>query len=102
MITRQARGRRIVPDDPARSMFVTKPTAAIPHKGGVRFEVGSPEYNTLVRWIAEGAQPPKPDDPRLERLEMLPEKLSLKPGMKHHILVRAILPTAIPKTSRDG
>jgi hypothetical protein len=88
-ITRQARGRRIVPDDPARSLFVTKPTAAIPHKGGVRFEVGSPEYNALVRWIAEGSQPPTHDDPRLERLEMLPEKLSLKPGMKHRILVRA-------------
>jgi hypothetical protein len=88
-ITRQARGRRIVPDDPARSMLVTKPTAAIPHKGGVRFDVGSPEYNTLVRWIAEGAQAPEADDPRLERLEMLPGKLSLKPGMKHRILVRA-------------
>jgi hypothetical protein len=88
-ITRQARGRRIVPDDPARSMLVTKPTAAIPHKGGVRFDVGSPEYHTLVRWIAEGSQAPQPDDPRLERLEMLPGKLLLKPGMKHRILVRA-------------
>jgi hypothetical protein len=89
MITRQARGRRIVPDDPARSMLMTKPTAAIPHKGGVRFEVGSPEYNTLVRWVAEGAPPPKADDARLEKLEMLPAKLVLKPGMKQRILVRA-------------
>ncbi|MEX2141111.1 MAG: DUF1549 and DUF1553 domain-containing protein [Pirellulales bacterium] len=89
MITRQARGRRIVPDDPARSLFVTKPTAAIPHKGGVRFDVGSPEYHTLVRWVAEGAQSPKADDPRLEKLEMLPGKLLLKPGMKQRILVRA-------------
>ncbi len=89
MITRQARGRRIVPDDPARSLFVTKPTAAIPHKGGVRFEVGSPEYRALVRWIAEGAQPPKADDPQLERLEMLPDRLLLRPEMKQQILVRA-------------
>ncbi len=57
-ITRQAGGRRIVPEDPARSLLLLKPTAAIPHKGGVRFDVGSPEYNTLVRWIAEGAKPP--------------------------------------------
>jgi hypothetical protein len=89
MITRQAGGRRIVPDDPARSLLVTKPTAAIPHKGGVRFDVGSTEYHTLVRWIAEGAQPPRSDDPNLTRLEMLPEKLVLKPGMKHRLLVRA-------------
>lgn len=88
-ITRQARGRRIVPDDPARSLILTKPTGAIPHKGGVRFDVHSPEYNTLVRWIAAGAPPPKADDARIERLEMLPDKLVLKPGMKHRMLVRA-------------
>ena len=53
-ITRQAGGRRLVPEDPARSLLLLKPTAAIPHKGGVRFDVGSPEYNALARWIAEG------------------------------------------------
>ncbi len=66
-ITRQAGGRRLVPDDPARSLLLLKPTATIPHKGGVRFDVGSPEYNTLVRWIAEGAKPPHSDDPRMSQ-----------------------------------
>jgi hypothetical protein len=88
-ITRQAGGRRLVPEDPARSLLLLKPTAAIPHKGGVRFDVGSPEYNTLARWIAEGAKPPQSDDPRLSRLEILPDMLLLKPGAKHRLLVRA-------------
>src|SRR6266704_2992995 len=36
-ITRNALGRRIVPADPARSLFLLKPTTVVPHKGGQRF-----------------------------------------------------------------
>ena len=79
-ITRQARGRRIVPNDPARSLVLLKPTGALPHKGGVRFEVDSPDYRLMLDWIAAGTPPPKPDDPRLDRLEILPERAPLKPG----------------------
>ena len=88
-ITRQARGRRIVPSDPARSLLLTKPSGAIPHKGGVRFDVGSPAYDAVAGWIAAGAQPPKADDPRLTNLEMLPGRTVLKPGMKQQLIVRA-------------
>ncbi len=88
-ITRQDRGRRIVPSDPARSLMLLKPTGVLPHKGGVRFEVGSVDYNTLVQWIAAGAPAPSADDPRLERLEILPERVMLKPGEGQRLLVRA-------------
>ena len=67
-ITRQARGRRIVPSDPARSLLLLKPTGALPHKGGVRFEVESRDYNILLDWIAAGTAAPKPDDPRLDQI----------------------------------
>ncbi len=40
-LTRNALGRRIVPADPGRSLLLLKPTTALPHKGGKRFEVGS-------------------------------------------------------------
>ncbi|MCK5920862.1 MAG: hypothetical protein KAG66_07965 [Methylococcales bacterium] len=33
-ITRESRGRRAEPADPARSLLLTKPTMATPHKGG--------------------------------------------------------------------
>ena len=55
-ITRQARGRRIAPDDPARSLLLLKPTGTLPHKGGVRFEVDSPDYRVLLDWIAAGTR----------------------------------------------
>ena len=54
-ITRQARGRRVVLSDPGRSLVLTKPTGAVPHKGGLRFAVDSLEYRVLAEWIAAGS-----------------------------------------------
>ncbi len=88
-ITRQARGRRVVPSDPGRSLLLLKPTGALPHKGGVRFDVESPDYNTIAAWIAAGAPAPKDDDPRLDHLEVLPSGVLLKPGDSQRLLVRA-------------
>lgn len=88
-ITRQARGRRIVPSDPGRSLLLTKPTAAVPHKGGLRFRVHSLEYRVLADWIAAGAPPPSTNDARLERLEILPAASVLKPDMKQQLIVLA-------------
>jgi hypothetical protein len=88
-ITRQARARRIVLSDPGRSLVLTKPTGAMPHKGGVRFAVDSPEYRVLADWIAAGAPGPRENDPRLRQLEILPVASILKPGAKQQLIVRA-------------
>lgn len=89
MITRQSRGRRIVPADPGRSLFLMKPTGAVPHKGGVRFAVESREYRVLAEWIAAGQPAPSAGDPRIERLEIVPEHVVLKKGTEQQMLVRA-------------
>ena len=88
-ITRQARGRRIVPSDPGRSLILTKPSGGVPHKGGLRFRVNSLEYRVLADWIAAGTPGPKSDDPRIERLEILPPAAVLKPEMTQQLLVLA-------------
>lgn len=88
-ITRQSRGRRIVLDDPGRSLILTKPTAAIPHKGGFRFDENSPEYRVIAEWIAQGTQPPTDGDPRISRLEILPHMLRLKAGDEQPMIVMA-------------
>ena len=88
-ITRQARGRRIELSDPGRSLLLVKPSGAIPHKGGLRFDVNSPEYRVLSEWIGDGATAPRDDDPQLDRLEVLPESVVLGPGLKQQVLVRA-------------
>jgi len=71
-LTRHALGRRIIPSDPGRSLMLLKPTGALPHKGGKRFEVDSVEYRILSEWIADGAPGPKQEDARIERIEILP------------------------------
>ncbi|MEX2287841.1 MAG: DUF1549 and DUF1553 domain-containing protein [Planctomycetaceae bacterium] len=88
-ITRQSGGRRIVPSDPGRSLFLTKPTGAIPHKGGIRFDVDSKEYRVLAEWLAAGHPGPSDADPRLERLEMLPSDVMLAPKATQQFVVLA-------------
>ena len=88
-ITRQSRGRRVVPDDPGRSLLLTKPSGAIPHKGGLRFQPDSREYRVLAEWIAAGHPGPAPEDPRLERLEILPTQAALRPQETQQLVVRA-------------
>lgn len=88
-LTRQANGRRIVPSDPGRSLLLTKPTGALPHKGGVRFEVDSREYRVLAEWIAAGTPGPRDDDPQLKKLEVLPKHSRQKPGAKQQLIVLA-------------
>jgi hypothetical protein len=88
-LTRNSMGRRIVPSDPGRSLLVTKPTGGVPHKGGQKFTTDSLEYKVLTEWIAAGTPPPRSNDVRIERIEILPAQVTLKPGMTQQILVRA-------------
>ena len=88
-LTRHALGRRIIPSDPGRSLMLLKPTGAVPHKGGVRFETNSVEYRVLSEWIASGTTGPKKEDARIERIEILPPQVVLKPGAQQQLIVRA-------------
>jgi hypothetical protein len=88
-ITRDARGRRIEPTDPGRSLLLVKPTMAVPHKGGLRFDVDSAAYEVLSQWIAEGAAPPRDEDPLIEDIEVFPAEVILRPGDEQRIVVRA-------------
>ncbi|NNM30259.1 MAG: S-layer protein, partial [Akkermansiaceae bacterium] len=53
-ITREARGRRIEPADPGRSLLLTKSTTALKHTGGKRIEPGSRDYRIIAEWITSG------------------------------------------------
>lgn len=88
-LTRQARGRRIVPSDPGRSLLLTKPTGALPHKGGVRLDVNEIEYRVLAEWIAAGAPGPKEEDTVISRLEILPPRTKQKVGATQQLVVLA-------------
>src|SRR5690606_18510044 len=57
-IVHQDRGRRVEFSDPGRSLVLAKPSGAIAHKGGLRFETDSESYRIIAEWIAHGAAQP--------------------------------------------
>ena len=89
-LTRVALGRRVVKMAPAHSLILLKPTATIPHGGGRRFKVGSTQYQIIADWIASGAPPPRSDDPVIETLRVLPDRVLVeKPGEELQLSVKA-------------
>jgi Protein of unknown function (DUF1553)/Protein of unknown function (DUF1549)/Bacterial Ig-like domain (group 2) len=88
-ITKSAQGRRVCPDDPARSLFLLKATKTTAHKGGERFKTDSPEYKVLADWIAAGCPPPSTKDAKIERIEVSPAHASLKPEQKSQLKITA-------------
>lgn len=88
-ITRESLGRRVEYADPAKSLLLTKPTGALPHKGGLRLETESPDYQTLSTWITSGGPPPSSDDSTLTGITVEPSDSTLRPQDLSKLLVTA-------------
>jgi len=88
-LTRQSVGRRVSLADPASSLLLKKATFALPHGGGKRFGHDSLEYRVVSEWIANGAPPPKEDDPDVTALEVHPRRAVLTTGAEQQLVVRA-------------
>src|SRR5262245_32453125 len=56
-IVEEARGRRVFPAAPDRSLLLLKATAQVPHGGGKRIEVDSEPYRRMRQWIEAGMPP---------------------------------------------
>ncbi len=83
-------GRRFNRTDPARSLMILKPAMQLPHGGGLRFEPGSDYYNTVLRWISEGAQYGDPVAGQVTKLEVIPPEFVFnKPGTEQQLKVTA-------------
>ncbi|MEO2035124.1 MAG: DUF1549 and DUF1553 domain-containing protein [Planctomycetaceae bacterium] len=67
-IVKAARGRRLFPAAPHRSLLLLKATSETPHGGGRRLDQSSDDYGVLLDWISQGAPAPSSNDPRLERI----------------------------------
>jgi hypothetical protein len=88
-IAREMRGRRIEIADAGKSLLLAKPTGALPHKGGIRLDPESRDYQILAQWIAAGAEPPRETDRKLTHISVLPANAILKPTDQSQILVNA-------------
>ncbi len=90
-LTRDNRGRRMNTGSPDDSLMLLKATGDVVHDGGSRFEKNTPLYNTLHRWIAEGAQNDATPPPSLTAVEILPKSAVLEgKGAQQRFVVRGI------------
>jgi hypothetical protein len=85
---------RIDVKQPEKSLVVLKPTFSVPHEGGVRFEVGSADYTTILNWVRSGA--PYGDEAgrqeaTVERMEVSPKDVVLQTGARQQLIVMAHL-----------
>ncbi len=88
-IVTEARGRRIFPASPEKSLLLTKPTMQLPHGGKKKLDVASENYRILLRWLAGGMTGGK-EGPVVTELKVTPASLVLKKGEEAQLKLEAI------------
>ncbi len=72
------------------SLLLQKPTLRTPHEGGRRLTEGSWAFDTLVRWLRQGAPGPASTDRTLRELIVEPKELVLQPGARGRVSATAV------------
>ncbi len=88
-LVNELRGRRLFPGAPDRSLLLLKASGGLPHGGGARFDVDSPPYRMIRRWIEQGMPYGEADDPVVTRIEAFPKERLMPRDGKQQLLVVA-------------
>jgi hypothetical protein len=88
-LVKEARGRRLFPAAPERSLLLMKGSAMLPHGGGKRLDPDSDDYRLIVRWIAQGMTYGKTNDPTVARIEVFPKERTMGLGTEQQLVVLA-------------
>jgi hypothetical protein len=90
-IVSEARGRRLFPASAQRSLLLVKAAGQVAHGGGKRFTPDGEAYQTVLRWIRQGAPVGDPSAPALHGLELVPGQRVLDRHSQQQLAVRALL-----------
>ena len=88
-LVREARGRRIFPGAPERSLLLLKGAGILPHGGGERIPANSADYELLHSWIAQGMPAGPTNAAVVVSIEVVPKERILAPSAKQQLLVVA-------------
>lgn len=88
-LVKEARGRRLFPAAPERSLLLQKGAATLPHGGGKRLEPDSDDYRLLVRWISQGMPTGSDKDPTVTRITVYPTERTLALNGEQQLVVTA-------------
>ena len=87
MIVEANAGRRIHRAAPEQSLLLRKPSFQLPHGGGHILTQQADEYKTMLKWLAQGAQPAS-GGPRIQSIELYPkERIFTRLGMSQPLVV---------------
>ncbi|MEE3368526.1 MAG: DUF1549 domain-containing protein [Planctomycetota bacterium] len=89
-LLKEARGRRIFPAAPGRSLLLRKAIGTVPHGGGARMPAGSLDTELLTQWIHQGMPWGSENAPRVTHIEIDPAERVLQPGTEQQLRVTAI------------
>lgn len=76
-LTDDLASRRVNLAAPKRSLFLQKPTGAVPHRGGQVLDPESSDYALLLRWVEEGA-PYGGETAKLESIRVEPSDPTIR------------------------
>ena len=88
-LVQEGRGRRLFPAAPERSLLLLKAINQVPHGGGERLLVDSPEYRRLLRWIELGMPWGADDASSVSAITVSPAQRVLVPGEQQQLMVTA-------------
>ncbi len=90
MLVQDIAGRRTNRVDPPRSLMLAKPTMQVAHGGGLRIDLESRYYNTILQWISDGTPFGDPEASKVDQLEVMPKEILMnKHGLSQQMLVVA-------------
>ena len=78
-LVREGRGRRVFPAAPEASLLLTKSTARVPHGGGRKFAVGSPEYKPSPAGSPRGRRYDTGKEPKIDGAQRLARPAHARP-----------------------
>ncbi|HKA05887.1 MAG TPA: DUF1553 domain-containing protein [Gemmataceae bacterium] len=88
-IVQSSEGRRVVLSDPERSIVLLKPSLVMEHGGGERIKQRGREYETIRRWLEDGAPEPEPTAAIVTKLTVFPPARVVEPGETQQLAVTA-------------
>ena len=89
-LTEELSGRRINLARPEASLLLTKAIGEAPHTGGKRFDEESESYQTMLRWIEEGAENDESAAKPVQIEVFPPEAILVGKGSRQRLTVRAV------------
>ncbi|MEZ6044797.1 MAG: DUF1549 domain-containing protein [Planctomycetaceae bacterium] len=85
----EARGRRLFPAAPEKSLLLMKAAGDVPHGGGIHIRKGSEDYQLLYDWIAAGMPVGDPNAPQVVAIEVSPGERRMRMNSEQQLRVVA-------------